>query len=114
MKKTKIGLIKGRKKLNLECFKCNFIEQGVGLMFSRREKAKILLFSFKKRTRLSIHSFFVFFPFIAVWTDDKNRILCWKKVLPFTFYVPSPKSGFSNLIEIPVTENYSKKVKFFK
>ena len=114
MRKKRIGLVKGRKKLNLEVFECNFLEQGMGLMFSRRKNAKILLFKFKKPVHLSIHSFFVFFPFIAVWTDDKNKILCWKRVYPFTFRVPSPKSGFFNLIEIPMTKNYFRKVKFFK
>jgi uncharacterized membrane protein (UPF0127 family) len=114
MKKIKIILTRGRKKLNLQAFDCNFLEQGIGLMFSRERNARILAFRFKKKSHLSIHSFFVFFPFIAVWTDDKNRILCWKKVKPFTFHVPSPASGFFNLVEIPMTKNYFRKVKFFK
>lgn len=114
MKKINVGLVYKRKKLNLKVFECNFFEQGIGLMFSRRKNAKILLFRFKKPAHLSIHSFFVFFPFIAVWTDDKNRILSWKKVSPFTFHVSPPVQGFCNLVEIPVTEEYSKQVKFFK
>jgi len=114
MLKKRVGLAKRGKKLNLEVFECNAFEKGTGLMFSRKEKAKILLFGFKKKSYLSIHSFFVFFPFIAVWTDDKNKILCWKKVLPFTFRVSPPKSGYFNLIEIPMTKEHSRVVKFFK
>jgi len=115
VKKKRVGLVnKKNRKLNLEVFECNFFEQGRGLIFSRRKNAKILLFRFKKLSHLSIHSFFVFFPFIAVWTDDKNRILSWKKVSPFTFHISPPSSGFYSLIEIPVTKEYSKQVNFFK
>src|SRR4030042_2255617 len=114
MKKTKINLVKGRKKMSLAVFKCNFLERMKGLMFSKKEGARcLLLLNFKKPVHFAIHSLFVFFPFIAVWTDDKSRVLCWKKVKPFTFRVPSPASGFFKLIEIPTTKNYSKKVKFF-
>jgi len=114
MNKKRVCLVKSKKRLNLEVFECNFLEQGIGLMFSREKSAKILAFRFKNLSHLSIHSFFVFFPFIAVWTDDKNNILCWKKVCPFTFRVSPPELGFFNLIEIPVTKKYSNKVKFFK
>lgn len=113
MKKIKVGLAKRKKRINFQGFKCNLLERATGLMFSGRKNAKILVFSFKKPSHLSIHSFFVFFPFIAVWTDDKNRILCWKKVKPFSFYVAPPKPGFFNLIEIPMTKKHSKVVKFF-
>ncbi len=114
MKKTKIILIKGRKKLSVEGYRCNFLEQGKGLMFSGEKNAKILLFKFKKPSHLSIHSLFVFFPFIAVWTDGKNHILEWKRIKPFTFHVSSPASGFNNLVEIPMTKKHLKVVKFFK
>jgi len=115
LKKIKVGLIsKRRKKVSLRAFECNFFEKGIGLMFSREKNAEILAFRFRKKSYLSIHSFFVFFPFIAVWTDDKNRILCWKKIKPFKFYVAPPKSGFFNLIEIPLTKKHSRVVKFFE
>jgi hypothetical protein len=115
VKKKKVGLINSNgKRLNLNVFECNLLEQGIGLMFSREKNAKILAFRFKKPSHLSIHSFFVFFSFIAVWTDDKNKILCWKKVYPFTLRVSPPELGFFNLIEIPITKKYSKLLKFFK
>lgn len=115
MKRVKVGLVNSRgRRLNLQAFQCNFIEQGIGLMFSRAKNARILAFRFKKKSHLSIHSFFVFFPFIAVWTDDKNRILSWKRVKPFQFFIPSPKKGFFSLIEVPMTKEHSRVVKFFK
>ncbi len=75
----------------------------VGLMFSRREKANILLFEFKKPTKMKIHSWFVFFSFLAIWTDDKNNILALKKIKPFKLNVGIKKS-FSKLIEIPINK----------
>ena len=70
-----------------------------GLMF-RTRKTRPLVFEFKKNTRMAIHSFFVFFPFHAVWLDKNNRIIEQRKVKPFTFCV-RPKKPFRKLIEIP-------------
>lgn len=78
-----------------------------GLMFCRREKAEALLFDKKN---IKIHSLFVFFPFLAVWLDDKNEIICKKIVRPFKLFVPSGKSSFK-LLEIPMNRKYSKIVK---
>ncbi len=114
MKKIRVGLIKRKKKIFLKGFECNFFEKVVGLMFSKEKNAKILFFLSKKKTYFSIHSLFVFFPFIAIWTDDKNKILFLKKVEPFTFHVSPPKQGFFNLIEIPLTKKHSKVVKSLK
>jgi uncharacterized membrane protein (UPF0127 family) len=71
----------------------------LGLMF-RTRKTSPLLFEFKKDTKMAIHSFFVFFPFKAIWLDEKNRIIEQKLVRPFTFSV-KPKKPFRKLIEIP-------------
>ena len=46
--------------------KVNWFGKFSGLMFCRREKADSLIFEFKKPTRISIHSFFVFFPFVVL------------------------------------------------
>ncbi len=96
-----------KKKISVECKKCNSIQKGVGLMFSRREKTEALLFSFAKPTKAAIHSLFVFFPFIAVWLDDKNKVVDIQTVKPFTLYV-SPKKSFLKLIEIPLSGKYEK------
>jgi len=77
----------------------------IGLMFAPKEKARILLFKFEKPVRHALHSFFVFFPFLAIWTDDKNNILEMKIVNPFNPLV-KPKKSFYNLVEIPLNKKY--------
>ena len=76
-----------------------------GLMFRRREKALALLFEFRKPVQMAIHSFFVFFPFWAVWLDDKNKIVEEKIVKSWIFRI-APKRKFSKLIEIPLNKKY--------
>lgn len=71
----------------------------LGLMF-RTRKTCPLLFEFKKDVRIAIHSFFVFFPFKAIWLDENNEIIEQKLVKPFTLSV-RPKKPFRKLIEIP-------------
>jgi uncharacterized membrane protein (UPF0127 family) len=104
--------IKINNKIEIEVKKCNETGKFFGLMFTPRKRAKILLFDFKKPSRTAIHSFYVFFPFLAVWLDDKNRINEIRKVFPFTLYV-RPKKPFYRLIEIPITERYKEIVKSF-
>jgi uncharacterized membrane protein (UPF0127 family) len=84
--------------------------KAIGLMFRRKEKCPAMLFEFKKPTRMRIHSLFVFFPFAAVWTDDKNKIIDKKIVKPFRFSI-SCKKKFYKLVEIPLNENYQKEIK---
>ncbi len=108
-----IGLKHKNKKINLEVEKCNLFEMFRGLMFRRREKAPaLLLFDFKKSLRMKIHSWFVFFPFIAIWLDDKNKILEIKKIKSWRFLV-FPKKSFCRLIEIPINKRYEKIVGLF-
>lgn len=90
---------------------CNWFNKIKGLMFSRREKANILLFAFDKPTKMAIHSFFVFFPFIAVWLDSKNKVIEMKVVKSFSPLV-SCKKYYYKLVEIPINLQYSKIVKF--
>jgi uncharacterized membrane protein (UPF0127 family) len=80
-----------------------------GLMF-KPENTNALLFEFEKPTRMGIHSFFVFFPFIAVWLDDKNKIVEQKIVQPFTPSI-KPAREFVKLLEIPLNNNYSTAIK---
>jgi uncharacterized membrane protein (UPF0127 family) len=105
MKTQKISFKYKNKRISLEVHKCNFIKRGVGLMFSRKENAKALLFEFPKPVKMSIHSFFVFFPFLTIWLDDKNKIIEIKKIYPWN---PSvfPKEKFKKLIEIPFSRRY--------
>lgn len=105
-----------RIKINKKFFKikdlktCNELEKFTGLMFSAREKANALLFSFKKPTTMAIHSFFVFYPFLGIWLDDKNKIVKTCIVKPFNPFV-RPNKPFSKLVEIPLNKKYEKIVK---
>ena len=98
------------KKFSVKVKDCNIFWKGVGLMFSRREKAKILLFNFKKKTNIAIHSFFVFFPFAAFWLNEKNEVVDSKIVKPFTSCV-FPREKTLMLIEIPINKNNKKFLK---
>ncbi|MBS3085224.1 DUF192 domain-containing protein [Candidatus Pacearchaeota archaeon] len=78
------------------------INKFVGLMFKQREKSSALQFNIPNQ---AIHSLFVFFPFVAVWLDDKNNVVDSKIVKPFQLYVKSRKP-FNKLIEIPLNKKY--------
>lgn len=110
-------------KLNGEKFavfadSCDELGKFLGLMFKKRDNAKALLFEFKNPNRLRIHSFFVFFPFIAVWISKEGKVIEARKIYPFTFSA-RPKEKFIKLLEIPINEKYRKettkfrKMKFF-
>ena len=94
----------------LDVKKCNGLHRVKGLMFSRKEKAKALLFDFNKPCREAIHSLFVFFPFVVAWLDNKGKIIVIRKVKPFTPLVSIEKS-YSMIIEIPINKKYSDIVK---
>ena len=83
------------------------VQRGIGLMFSRRERAKILLFPFSRPTKMAIHSLFVFFPFIAVWLDGDGKVMEVRRVKPFSWYI-CPKKEFVALVEIPLNRKYKK------
>ncbi len=71
------------------------------------KNTKIRLFSYSKNSKIMIHSWFVFYPFLIVWLDDKKRIVAWKKVFPFTSCVVPPKK-FRHFIEIPFNSSNKK------
>lgn len=101
-----------KKKLRIFAEDCNFLGKFIGLMFSFRQKAKILLFNFKRKKKIKIHSIFVFYPFIALWLDDKNQVVDMKRVKPFMPRI-SPKKIAFKLIEIPINKSNKKITEFF-
>jgi len=106
--KIKIGL--SGKKINVEVREVSPF-QSFGLMF-RTKKCDNLLFDFKRKGKWAISAFFVFFPFLAVWLDEKNKVLEYKIVKPFTFSV-QPKNKFAKLIEIPMNNANKELVSHF-
>jgi uncharacterized membrane protein (UPF0127 family) len=105
MAMKKIRLSFGKEKFEINLKKCEFIQKGFGLMFTSRERARALLFEFSKPTKLAITSWFVFFPFVAIWLNEEGRIIQIQKVKPFENSV-KPKEKFVKLIEIPVNKKY--------
>ena len=82
----------------------------MGLMF--RSSSGNLLFEFERDVRQAIHSWFVFFPFLAVWLDSNNDVIESRIVRPFSSYV-IPKKSFRKLLEIPLNTQNKKFVDFF-
>jgi len=82
-----------------------------GLMF-RSKKTENLLFDFGRETGVSLHSFFVFFDFLVIWLDEKNRVLDSQVVRPFRFSVNCGKR-FVKIVEIPLNQENRKISDFF-
>lgn len=101
----------GKKEINILAKRVSEIGKIFGLMF-RGRNSKNLLFSFRKKTRIGIHSFFVFFPFLALWIDDDNNVIEFRIVKPFTSRI-APKKPFAKLIEIPFNGKNRKILDFF-
>ena len=99
------------KAINLEVRKVSGLGRYSGLMFRTRNTAS-LLFEFKNWKTASIHSFFVFFSFLAVWTDKKNKIVALEFVRPFRFLV-RPGRASTKLIEIPINLKNGQILDFF-
>ena len=99
-----------KKRIEIPVKKISQFGKFSGLMF-KTKNTKNLLFEFKKETKLPIHSFFVFFPFLAVWLDKKNKILDFKKINPFNPRI-RPKKSFSRLIELPFNDKNKKIIKW--
>ncbi len=88
----------GRKIIVKDYDVCaSFFSKVRGLMF--RIKPRSLLFVWKKPVLISIHSFFVFTSFVAVWYY-RGKIVEMKLIKPWTFAV-TPKVKFNKLLEIP-------------
>jgi len=101
------------KRIGIDAKKCMGLNRFFGLMFKGKEKADALLFEFKKPTNLRIHSFFVFFTFIAVWLDEEEDVIEIRKIKPFT---PSVKAErpYKKLLEVPLNKKYKKKIKLLQ
>ncbi len=101
-----------RKKLKLSVIRTNFFSRFSGLMFKTKE-TKNLLFEFSNDVSVGIHSLFVFFSFLVVWLDERNRVLDFQIVKPFCFYI-KPKVKYRKFIEIPLNEKNEHIINKFK
>lgn len=98
MKKLRVGF--GNKLFEVEARELRELEMFLGLMFRTKNTRNLV---FEKRGRWGIHSFFVFFDFLALWLDKNNEVIEYKIVKPFTPYV-APSREFARLVEIPLNE----------
>lgn len=106
-KKNLVVFEKNGKRINIETSKVPFLKEGFGLMFSKKEKANALLFHFKWNTNMTIFSYFVYYKFIAIWLDKKNKFVDMKVIDPFLSGI-RPNKEFRKLIEIPINKKYKK------
>ena len=99
------------KKIKISANRVSPIGKFLGLMF-KSSKTPNLLFELSKLETKAIHSIFVFFPFLAIWLDNKNNVVDFKYVKPFTPIV-NPKKAPSKLIELPANQANSSVLDLF-
>lgn len=92
------------KKILIDIKNTGFISRGLGLTF-RMRNTKNLLFEFPQGVTWqgNLTSFFVFFPFLTLWLDDKNKVVDFKVVEPFTFCIKQKKK-FYKIVEVPFND----------
>ncbi len=102
-----------RKKIYIDLKKTNFISKGIGLTFKSKNTSN-LLFEFPKKVTWqgNLTSIFVFFPFIALWLDSKNKVIHKKIIKPFKFSI-SLNKPFNKIVEIPINVRNKKIIKNF-
>ena len=73
--------------------KCtNILSQAKGLMFSKR---KNLMFVFDKEKKISIHTWFVFFPIDVLFLDSSKRVVEVKeRFVPFSFFTSTKRAKY--------------------
>ncbi|MBM3232806.1 DUF192 domain-containing protein [Candidatus Pacearchaeota archaeon] len=106
-----ITISKNNRKISFPVHRVSILGKITGLMF-RTRNTRNLLFEFTRPVKLSIHSWFVFFPFLIVWTDKKNNVIGQKVVLPFTTAI-APLRPFSKAIEVPFSRRNKDILDFF-
>ena len=109
-KKIKIEIKK--KKFEIKVCECGFFGKTSGLMF-RSRNTKNLLFGFVKKVRgihVALHSWFVFFDFYVLWLDNKNRVVEYRRIKPFSTVILCSKY-FRSIVEIPINETNKKLIR---
>ena len=106
-----IKVFNGKKSLNLHVKKTGQFSRGLGLMFKTRN-TESLLFNFHKDVRVSFTGLFVFFPFLVLWLDGKNKVVDKRIVRPFELSVKA-RIGFRRVVEVPVNDENKEILKFF-
>ncbi len=99
-----------KNTFNVEVKEAREVGKYLGLMFKTRNTDN-LLFKFKNYKTFGIHSYFVFFEFLAIWLDKHDNIVEYSIVKPFTLFYNS-KMPSVKLLELPLNSRNKKIVKF--
>ena len=105
-------IILEKKRIEIPARKVGLFGKIRGLMF-RSRNCENLLFNFSSSEKFGIHSFFVFFDFLAVWLDEGNRVLEWEVVKPWRFSA-RPKTGAVKLLEVPLNDKNMRILDLFR
>lgn len=90
------------KRFFLPVRRVSLLGRFLGLMFCSRNAAN-LLFEFPSETHITLHSWFVFFPFLVLWLNARNEVQEWRIVQPFTSVI-SPQKPFRKIVEVPLNK----------
>ncbi len=99
-----------RRRFSLFVSRVGYFRRGIGLMFRTRYTWP-LLFVFHRPCRVALTSWFVFFPFVAVWLDSRRRVIESCIVRPFMLTIV-PHCSAHYLVEIPLNRRNSKITRF--
>jgi len=99
------------KTIEIDVKSTSFLGKISGLMF-RTQQTHNLYFEFPTTESAAIHSYFVFFPFMALWLNEDDEIVDFQTVKPFTF-LAKPRKPSRKLIEIPLNKENEKIVNLF-
>ncbi len=101
------------KSISIPVSETGFISRGLGLTFKTRNTSN-LLFDFLKPVTIegTLTSVFVFFDFLAIWTDKNNNVVDYKIIKPFTLSIVQRKQ-FYKIIEVPVNSDNKRIIEFF-
>ena len=92
------------KKIRIDAREVKGFGTVSGLMFKSKNTGNLFF-----RKVFGIHSFFVFFDFLAVWLNSDGDVLKVDVVKPFSFNINSPE-GYRGLIEIPINNRNRKNI----
>src|SRR3989344_1649538 len=106
----KLNVFSKRKKISLDVHEAGFFRKGLGLVFRTRNTPN-LLFDFGRRVTWqgNLTSLFVFFPFLAIWLDDKGRVIDKRIIKPFLVTIKQKKE-FYKIIELPINLSNEKTI----
>jgi len=108
---SSISLQFKNKKLIVRAKRVGFLGRFRGLMFKSRYSDN-LLFEFENGYKSDLHSFFVFFSFLVLWVDGKDRVVDCMFCRPFMTRISTEK-GYNRIVELPLNNRNKGIIDFF-